>query len=454
MSGPSILFAGDDAWRVGTVQDGRARVEAFAPAQEGATLEARAQAVGQQLAAQANERRPVILAPPSPWCLSATLATDGLERGGRRQAMGFRLEEHLPISAEEVVADYVDTGGGEAMGVCGELEKLREAVRALEAAGLDVRHICPAALLAAAYAAERHPQAGAVLIIGDGRDAPAAYDLVELKKGKPARWWWFANDGPAARDRLSAWAAAQDAPAALVVVGQGDPSHVLPPERAGFGPVEVEELGADHAAALHAAKVLAGAASPWTDLRRDALAAPDRYQAYRKPIGALAAGVMLLLVSVSGAMQWRGRQYEALGRRYLREQADVFKAALPDQRVPASIKGRLLSERRRLEGIGGQAAGDALAAIKPVSALAQLRGVLGSLPADLRYRILDLSIQPDLVRVDGQARGHGEAERLATALRRSAAYDVEDPKTQALKEGGVSFLFTAKPRAAAPRGAE
>jgi hypothetical protein len=121
--------------------------------------------------------------------------------------------------------------------------------------------------------------------------------------------------------------------------------------------------------------------------------------------------------------------------------------------VPPSIKGRLASEKRRLEGLGGQAAGEALAAVQPISALTQLRDVLASLPSDVRYRILDLSIEPDLVRLDGQARGHAEADRLAAALRQSGRFDVEPPKTQLLKEGGVSFLFTAKPRAGQAKGA-
>lgn len=79
--------------------------------------------------------------------------------------------------------------------------------------------------------------------------------------------------------------------------------------------------------------------------------------------------------------------------------------------------------------------------------MVHLQRVLGSLPTDLRYRILDLNIQPNRIRLDGQARSHVEAERLAMALRQSGTYEVESPKTEVLKERGVSFLFNAIPRA-------
>jgi hypothetical protein len=48
------------------------------------------------------------------------------------------------------------------------------------------------------------------------------------------------------------------------------------------------------------------------------------------------------------------------------------------------------------------------------------------------------------------ARTHAEAEAMAAALRQCGLYDVEPPKTQAMKDQGVSFVFSAKPNAAPP----
>ena len=165
----------------------------------------------------------------------------------------------------------------------------------------------------------------------------------------------------------------------------------------------------------------------------------------------MAAAAVLLALSVAGAMQWRGRQYQALGRQYVQQQAAVFREAMPGQRVPASIKARLTSERRRLEALGGEVDGAAPAA--GVSALAHLRAVLANLPADVRWRILDLNIQSSLIRVDGQALSHADAEGVASQLRQAGLYEVDPPKTQALRDGGVSFVFLARPIVAAKDGA-
>jgi hypothetical protein len=132
----------------------------------------------------------------------------------------------------------------------------------------------------------------------------------------------------------------------------------------------------------------------------------------------------------------------------IQQQAEAFRAAMPNQRVPGSIKGRLLSERRRLAGLGGQGGEDANAGgLKTTSALVHLREVLTRLPADARFRIQELSIQQDQIRLDGLARTHAEAEGMAGALRQSGLYDVDPPKTQAMKDQGVSFVFSAKPNA-------
>ena len=140
-----LVFVSDEAWRLG-VAPASGPVATAADA----TLEARAAAIKEHLAALGDVGSSVILALPSAWCLSATVSTEGLDRSSRRRAMGFCLEEHLPIAAEDVVADYVTADDGTAMGVCAEFVKLEAIVTALEAVGLRVRHVCPAALLSAA----------------------------------------------------------------------------------------------------------------------------------------------------------------------------------------------------------------------------------------------------------------------------------------------------------------
>jgi len=439
-----MLIPTDAAWRIAHVCNGEPQVRSV-PMPTDATLEARAVAIREALAADGYAGQPIVLAIESSSCLSATISTTQLERGNRRRALAFRLEEHLPISVEQSVADYADAGDGEALGVCTELEGLQPLVHSLEQAGIAVGPICPLALLAAAHATAPHPEAGAVLLgpppPGPGPAAPA-YDWVELRRGKPACWRWWAEGDDALREHLTAWAASQGTGAHAVVIGGHIPSGT--DRNIIFS--HIERLDGDRAAALQAARIADGTASPWIDLRRDALAAPGRSEAYRRPLTILAATLALLLVCVTAATQWRGRQYAALQDRFVQEQVAVFKTALPDQRIPGSIHGRLLSECRRLAGLGGQTVDGARPEVlRPISALLRLRDVLDGLPTDVRYTLQDLSLQPDLIRLDGQALGHAEADRLAVALRHSGRYQVDPPKTQLLKEGGVGFLLSVQP---------
>jgi len=440
MSEQFVIFLDDRAWRVAMVRDEQTNVE-LVTGPDDAEIPARVEAASQHLGGLGHAGQPVALALASSWCLCAAISTEDLERGRRRRAMGFRLEEHLPIATEDIVADYVDLGGEQALGVCSPLEKLRPVVDGFEAAGVPVRHICPAALLAAGLAVEQQDDLDGVLI------ASAGYDLVELARRTPAGWWWLAEDHAAVRSRVDEWTARHDAPVRLAAIGETTDIQESVGSIGGVEIVESVELSADEAAANQAARVLDDVATPWIDLRREALAAPGRYEVYRKPVVALVTAVVLLLVSVLLVTQWRGGEFADLRDGYERQQAEVFRETFPDQRVPGSITGRLRSERRRLAGLGGVTSeDDDRAAMRAPSALAHLHEVLGALPEGVRFRILDLSIEPDLIRIDGQARSHADAERVAVALRESGRYEVEPPKTQALREQGVSFVFTARPR--------
>ncbi|MCY2926018.1 MAG: hypothetical protein NT031_11370 [Planctomycetota bacterium] len=439
-----LVFVSDEAWRLGV-----ALASGPVTTAADATLEARAAAIKEHLAALGDVGSSVILALPSAWCLSATVSTEGLDRSSRRRAMGFCLEEHLPIAAEDVVADYVTADDGTAMGVCAEFVKLEAIVTALEAVGLRVRHVCPAALLAAAEAVKEHGHVDAVLIGGagePGEPAEAGYDFVELRKGKPVRWWWLGPDAAAIQDRLSAWAATAGEAKRLALIGPDAPMRKALLSAGAVESVDMK-IARDEAAARYQASAAKTGESLWVDLRCGKLAAPDRFEEYRKPLAALGAAVVLLLACLAGAMLWRGQHYAAQTRQCVQQQVRLFKEVMPNQPVPGSIKDRLGSERRKLVALGGQAdEGGAAGPGQQVSALLRLRDVLKALPGQGRYRLLDLNIQPDLIRLEGQVQNHADADVAAAGWRQSGLYDVEPPKTQALKERGVGFAFTAIPR--------
>lgn len=446
MSGHFMVIIACPRWRVARVVDGEVEA-ATIDGEADATVEQRADVAHQRLVDWGYAGGPILLALASSSCLCATIGTDDLERGGRRQAMGYRLEECLPISCEDVIADYVEAGHGQALGVCAETEWLRSIVGAFESVGVPVGPICPLALLAAADVLEQHPDAGGVLI-GDG-EVGRAYDLVELRGDRPARWWWHTADHAAVWTGVAGLSTESDRPLRLALLGC--PSLVRDDARSigSIELIETETTGQDTAGTRHAARLLAHGALPWIDLRRGALAAPGRYEVYRRPVLALAAAVVVLLVCASIAMHLHGRQYAALTDELRQEQVAVYRQATPDAGLVDVhfMERRLQSVKNQLAGLGGRAIGaNDPNSLVPASALEHLYDVISGLPQDLRFRILDLDIQPERIIVDGEARSHIEAERIAGALRQTGLFEVDPPKTQSLTgHEGVSFLFSAKP---------
>ena len=84
----------------------------------------------------------------------------------------------------------------------------------------------------------------------------------------------------------------------------------------------------------------------------------------------------------------------------------------------------------------------------PASALDSLRQVVAGLPPGVRLRILELRVDPSSIYIDGQVRGHTDAESINRGLI-GAGFLVDPPRTESLPTGGVAFTLAGKPVAAA-----
>lgn len=447
------LFVSEGDWRIGMVRETQVTI---APTSPGTDLNAKAIAAARQLVDMEYQGQPVMLAIPSAWCLCATIETDRLERGQRRKTMIYLLEEQLPIASEQFVADFIDQGGSAALGVCCELERLESLLAALASAGIAVGHISPMVMLTAATLLEEHASLDILLACdGDGQECTqSGHDVIAFDRRRPVQWQWLGNDDEAAEEHLHSLADKHGGTAQMSIVGEQAREATFLKSVGNVRVLPRKWTHREQAAALAGSKVLAGKASPWIELRRDVLAPADAIEAFRQPLTGLAYAAVLLLVSVIAVTQYRGGQYEALASEHSRSQAEVFKKALPNQRLPASVRARLQSEHQRLSELSGdgtsatssRSAGGNGAI--PASALESLHTAIAGLPAHIRFRIVDLSIEPGLIRIDGQAQSHVDAEQIAVSLERTGKLDIEPPRTQALAEGGVQFNFTAKPRAA------
>src|SRR5687768_588322 len=113
------------------------------PAPPAATPDGFADAAAGALATLGYAGGGVLLAVPSAWCLCANVTSGDLPARGNRATLVYRLEEKLPVSAEDVVADFIPAAdGATAFGVCVEKKVLAPLVESLESRGVAVEAIC------------------------------------------------------------------------------------------------------------------------------------------------------------------------------------------------------------------------------------------------------------------------------------------------------------------------
>jgi len=382
----------------------------------------------------------ICLGLPSAWVLSAPVACDGLPRKGRRQAMVYRLEDHLPLDAEHLTADFLPAVGGRRLGLAVETERTRDLLDHLTEAGVEVEAVCPTALLALwTLVAEYDPGTDYVLVGGEDR-----VDLFRFAEGQPVRWYAVAHDPaevvrtveadllsrPADPSRDLTLAAAATEPEFLSAVS--DPTGLVC-ER-------VAEESAVHLAALAARDLLAGRGAGWVNLRRDGLGLANRLGRLRRPVQAVLVLGALLLAVVCGGAWYRAGRYRGEADRLADRQGAIFARLYPNQRTPTSVRTWLASEAARLSGVS-----DTGGVPQTPSALATLKKVAGGLPAEVRFRLTDIRIEPGGVYLEGQARTHAGAEAVARGIAGDGAFTMEAPRTESLAAGGVSFTLAGTP---------
>src|SRR5688500_10313053 len=90
-------------WHVAFVSD-----KSAPPIDTGVTIDAAPEAVAEKIFELcASKASRLTLAVPTAWCLCASVSTDELPRTDRHEALRYRLEEKLPVPAEDVVADFI-----------------------------------------------------------------------------------------------------------------------------------------------------------------------------------------------------------------------------------------------------------------------------------------------------------------------------------------------------------
>lgn len=433
----TILYVDDLTWRVAFhASDGLTWLDV--PCEATASLvqkgEALANLLHEHRAAIANP----VLALPSRWCLPACIDTRGLLRRGRRSAMTYRLEEKLPVDAETFVADFIEHSG-QALGIAIEIQPIAEILKALEKHEVAVGTIAPIAMLALEQLQiERRENLGDLVLL----ESAHGLDAILLSQDHPTGWHHVPAAPEALRRELNHLTRDCSQPLGTSSVGLTADNQQIAQQHSGVDLLHEHSTDPAELAGQRAHAIAVGGEASMVNLRRDALAQPNRLQQVKRPLGAAAIALAILLFAIGGTAYWRSIQHEQLAEHLEAEQVALFQENFPNQETPAAILARLRSELHQQQGLRGPADDSENQALDTTSALTLLYRVLENLPADLRYRVLELRLDAQDLYLDGQARGHGDAEQIAAGLREPDLWEIRPPRTEQLRDRGVSFTLT------------
>ena len=446
----AILLEPDEITAAVVGLDGSVRTETVAVLPEEACEDNPAPAIREALDRLGYTGGGVCLGVSSARTFVAAVDCGNLPRRGaeRRQAMLFRLEEHLPIDAEEMTADFVPAvAGGTALGVAVASAPLVHLVGQLAEAGIETAAICPTPLLALSEALRAGENADAEYWL---LAAPSHVDVFRVADGRPRAWHTTAPEAEEVVRAVKAEMLAHPGPLpspCTAVIGPLPAGHTADVcAAAGLACRTVEHASIAELAARSAARLLEGEEAGWVDLRRDRLGHENPWGRLAVPLKAALITAIVALAAVSAAAHLRAYRYQAVVDGALAEEAALHQQVFPNTRTPIDVLSRLASETRRLEGLRGSTG----AVPEPFSALDAFNQVAGGVPADLRIRIVDIRVDAAGLLIEGQARTHADAEKLAQAIRSGGQFTSDPPRSEQLVKGGVAFTLMPSPPPSLP----
>lgn len=340
-----------------------------------------------------------------------------------RAVLRFELEDHLPIDAEAMVADFAvaasDDGRQRISAVAIETGIWKPRIEAIEARGQGVASVVPRAVLAAyaIRADEGNLDTSTrlhLLLCEQGR-----VDALTLVGPVIADWKHLACDPDALkRHRLM-----NDLADCRTIVAGLDTQQDSWLQSL-FADVQFVDSDYDTLASRGADLILSKRVNSGFELRREALASGDRFGAVRRELGVAAICLIALLIAIAAAGWWRSERIEHRIEQIRAEQARLFRETFPEVRVPAAVVRRVRSEHAKILGSRGQATNIEI----PVPATEVLRDLLAALPTDLRLRITSINILDGKVDLDIQVRSPVDAGVVAKSLA-AAGFQVEPPGT-------------------------
>lgn len=370
----------------------------------------------------------------------AMISCDDLPRRQRTEMMLYRLEEQLPLAAEELTAVFLPAIGGRCLAFAVNTAEVLGIVKALTDAGLEISAIYPTAVLMLQSCFENCECDPDYVILNNGQTLEA-FRLID---GVIHGWYSSASDRqlllPLQIDILNNPVDGKNTSA--VMVGELPQSAV----EALKEEMELNRIDDGYESLVknlleNCGKITSEKTVSISNLRIGKLA---RKNLWAKSTGSLrVAGILLLIFAVTmiSCFAIRGIRYETMAESYEKSQVKIYKKVYPgSRRVPSNIVSRLESEMRKLSGVMGH--GYDVPHIP--NAMDELHTVITNLPKNVKLRILKIQIDPESIDINGQVTTHSDAEKITQSLKRGGL-DVSSPATESLSGGEIFFKVRAKP---------
>ena len=415
----NLIIEGEHEWRIHAADDYRTLPKASDPAAIVATVK-------ELLANSKSVRSEWIIAPASSSCFFSHLSLPPEIDAKDRRSLIYELENHLPIDAESMAADFSvlpaaahgapRLHGRSVAAVAVEVDDWKPLTTKLESADIPVTNIVPSAILAMVSLHEKHSLAGvSSLMLCHGEHA----DLITLVDDRISSWKYGKIDATSLERHKSL-----DLPASnqILVVDCTEAQGSLIRNKLGSFQIEPNSFVTHCLEGANTA--LSKPASIQFNLRRDDLAPEDPLRPMNRQLSWLAFAVATCLIAMIFGSWWRTTRLERKISENLLAQSAAFQESFPDTRVPASLLRRVRSEHSRI--MGSRNATKQIEA--PNSATEVMHVLLASLPRDIRVRISSIDIRNGDLDLTFQVQHFVEAGLVAEALARGG-FDVSQPAT-------------------------
>ncbi len=375
-----------------------------------------------------------VLALPSEWCLSSTVSLENVPASARRKCIPYLLEEQLPIEAESFCFGARHYGpNNTAIGVCCEREQLEAVVRVLKGRKIAVEHIVPSALLAMGSLIGRGGQENSLYLLGNANSC----DLFVVEDNRLLRWVFCRTEG-LLESHLRYYSLISETALNVTLIGDHRDKWKEVVDRVdGLALDEKRDVSLREEISIASKKILRGEWKPIVDLGDSNGRDLVERKGERRLIGWLAAAIMALIVSLNIFFMVRAREYRDLEESYRLEATKLFYEVFPGEKRPSDMRLFVQEELDRLE----KASLRSRSAWRTPGVFRVLCGVLLGLPSDVRYSISEVGVDNNFVRIKGEVRSPGDADRIMKGTTKCGLTRMEIPQTTRLDDKRVKFVM-------------